>query len=190
MIDSNQVNALMMQQQQQQQMLGMGAPSAVVGQSQYPPQYNFGQSSLMSGSLSSGGAPARYAAGAVSGASSLLGAGAMASTFMPASITGATMGGYAGMALGLNPLTMGLGATAAGVGAIGSSMHNGMQTSSQVGRMLSSSNFANMGAPGGFGFGFQDQSRMANTVMGMGASNPFVNQKDQMQMLDQQLVLS
>ena len=42
MLDQNQISAMMAQQQQQQQMLAMGSPSAVMGASHYPPQYNFG----------------------------------------------------------------------------------------------------------------------------------------------------
>ena len=67
MINSNQVNALMMQQAKQQQMLGMGAPQAVVGQSQFPPQFNFGRNPLMGGRLSGSGGMGGMMASGVSG---------------------------------------------------------------------------------------------------------------------------
>ena len=188
MITSNEVNALMMQQQQQQSMLGMGAPQAVVGASQYPPQFNFGANSYLSGTMSSGGGPTSMMASGVSGVGSALGVAGMASGFLPASMTGMFGSGLMGSAMGfagINPLGVGIGAAAAGVGAIGSSMNNGLRMNNQVGQMLSSANFANPNAPGGFGFGFGDQARMTSTVLGMGAANPFVGQQDQMQMLNQ-----
>ena len=185
MITSNEVSALMQQQQQQQSMLGMGAPSAVVGQSQYPPQFNFGHNSYLGGTLSGSGGMMGAAASGVAGAGSLMSTGAGIAALMPSSMVGGALGGTLGGLLGLNPVSLGLMAGAAGVGAVGSSMNNGLRINGQVGQMLSAANFANPNAPNGFGFGFNDQSRMTNTIMGMGASNPFVGQQDQMQMLNQ-----
>ena len=187
MITSNQVSALMAQNQQQQMMLGMGAPSAVVGQSQYPPQFNFGQNPYImgGGNLSGGSGVGSMISSGVAGVGSALGVGALAAGFMPASIAGPTIGGLAGSLLGLNPLTMGLMAGAAGVGMVGNAMNTGIRTNAQVGQMLSAANFANPNAPGGFGFSFNDQTRMSSQIIGMGASNPFVGHQDQMQLLNQ-----
>lgn len=185
MIDSNQINAMMMQQQQQQQMLGMGAPSAVLGQSQYPPQYSFGHNGYWSGSLSGAGGAGAMMASGVGAAGKLLGAGATIAGILPASMVGSSLIGGAGALLGLNPVSVGLMGAAAGVGSVATAMNTGIRTNAQVGQMLSASNFANPNAPGGFGFSFGDQSRMTSTILGMGASNAFVGQQDQMQMLNQ-----
>ena len=186
MINSNQVAAMMAQQQQQQQMLGMGAPSVALGQSQYPPQYNFGNMGLMNNGLSGNTGIMGMAASGISGlgsaATTMAGVTSLAAGF---GIGGATLGGMAGSLLGLNPLTLGLLAGGFGLKAVGGAASEGFRTNAQVGQFLSSANFANPSSSTGFGFNYNDQYRMTDTIIGMGASNPFVNQQDQMQLLNQ-----
>ena len=186
MINSNQINALMAQQQQQHMMLQMGSPQAVVGASQYPPQFNFGQNPMFTSHLSGGGGIMGGMAAGVSGlGKGLSTAAGVTGLLSMAGIGGATMGGSVGALLGLNPLTVGLMGAGAGIGAIGGAMMQGSRVNSGVGNFLSQAQFANPMAPGGFGFSYGDQNRMTQAMLGMGGSNAFVNTQDQMQLLNQ-----
>lgn len=185
MLDQNQISAMMAQQQQQQQMLAMGSPSAVMGASHYPPQYNFGaDTGLVQNRLTGGGG---LYGGLAAGANAI--AGGLNTAFSAASLAsilgigGSTVGGFAGSMLGLNPLSLGILAAAAPMGFAGGGMMHGNRMNAAVGGVLSQAGFANPIAPNGFGFGFGDQTRMAQQIIGMGAANPFVSAQDQSQLL-------
>lgn len=185
MLDQNQIGAMMAQQQQQQQMLSMGSPSAVMGASHYPPQYNFGaDTGLIQNRLTSGGGLyGGMAAGTnavAGGLSTAFGAASLASIL---GIGGSTVGGFAGSMLGLNPLSLGILAASAPMGFAGGAMMHGNRMNAAVGGVLSQAGFANPVAPNGFGFGFGDQTRMTQQIIGMGAANPFVSAQDQSQLL-------
>lgn len=187
MINSNQINALMMQQQQQQAMLGMGAPGVALGASQFPPQFVHNQnpffsSQALSGPTGIGGMMAGGISGLGAGLSTLGTAASIGSIF---GIGGGTIGGLAGGLLGLTPLSLPLMAGGAALGAVGNTLTQANRTNTQVGQFLSAANFANPMSPSGFGFGFNDQTRLTNQIIGMGAANPFVNQQEQSQLLNQ-----
>ena len=187
MINSNQINALMLQQQQQQAMLGMGAPGVALGASQFPPQYShsinpFFTSQSLSGAGGIGGMMAGGVSGLGAGLSTLGTAASIGSMF---GIGGGTIGGLAGSFLGLTPLSLPLMAGGAAIGAVGNTLMQANRANTQVGQFLSAANFANPMSPSGFGFGFNDQTRLTNQIIGMGAANPFVNQQEQSQLLNQ-----
>jgi hypothetical protein len=184
----DQNTALLLQQQQQQQaMLGMGAPSAMLGQSQYPPQYSFGRDYLYGGLKGGGGIgggmiSAGYGLGqGLSSTASTIGmVNALGSLVGFGGIGGASIGGFAGAMMGLNPLTATLMASALPLQTIGGAAMSGHRLNAQVGQALSSANFVNPLAAGGLGYSLNDQSRMSNAIINMGANNAFVNQQSQM----------
>lgn len=190
MINSNQVSAMMAQQAQQQNMLTMGSPSPVLGQSQYPPQFSFGVNPGILGGYNANTlgnfTGTNMAASMVSGTGSALSTmgsiGSLAAMFGFGG--GYTGGGLSGFMLA-NPLVASMMLGGAGIGMVGNAMSTGAKFNNQVGQMLAASgNFANPLGPNGFGFSFADQNRMTQQIIGMGASNPFVGQQDQMQLLN------
>lgn len=186
MITSNEVSSMMAQQQQQQQMLSMGAPSPVVGASQYPPQFNYGLDTglVRTGLAGGGGFPGAMASG-VAGLGSALGSAASVTSMLSMfGIGGQTFGGTAGMLMGLNPLTAALAIPAMGLASVGGSMAMGNRVNSNVGSFLSAAGFANPASPSGFGFGLGDQTKMSQQIIGMGNANPFVNTQEQTQLLN------
>ena len=186
MITSNEVSSMMAQQQQQQQMLSMGAPSPVVGASQYPPQFNYGMDTglIRTGLSGGGGFPGMAASGAAGLGSALGSAASVTSMLSMFGIGGQTFGGTAGMMMGLNPLTAALALPAMGLASVGGSMSMGNRVNSNVGSVLGAAGFANPVAPNGFGFGLGDQTRMSQQIIGMGNANPFVNTQEQTQLLN------
>ena len=185
MITSQETSAMVAQQQQYYSMMGMTAPQPNVGASQYPP--TFGMSHQQPGyrnRLTDGTGAMSMTASAMGGiGQGLSTAGGISGLLSAFGIGGSTIGGMMGGFLGLNPLTLGLLGAGAGASTVASPMIQANKTMAYTGQILGAHDFSNPTGVQGYGFGFNDQRRFTNSLMGEGFKNPWVNNQDQMGLL-------